>query len=249
MDAVTFDFWNTLIYEERGHLKGRRLAAWARLLEEAGFPAEREALDAVYDRAWDTYVRSWHANEQFVAVAAATQIVEDLGYPMSEGLRQQLIAAFTTAIHDADVHATPHVGDCLERLRSAGVVLGVICDVGFTPSRVLRVFLDKHGLLDFFSAFSFSDEVGHYKPAPQIFEHALAALGNPVPERVAHVGDISRTDVAGAKAMGMIAIRYTGISDDNPAPAAGSPSGSPDAPPADFVVDSHDQVPAVLGLG
>ena len=30
--------------------------------------------------------------------------------------------------------------------------------------------LDKHGLLDVLDHWSFSDEVGHYKPSPLIFE-------------------------------------------------------------------------------
>jgi FMN phosphatase YigB (HAD superfamily) len=31
--GVTFDFWNTLVYEDRGHLRGRRLDRWAGILE------------------------------------------------------------------------------------------------------------------------------------------------------------------------------------------------------------------------
>ena len=44
--AVTFDYWNTLVWEERGPLRGRRQEAWAGLLEDAGFAVERDALDA-----------------------------------------------------------------------------------------------------------------------------------------------------------------------------------------------------------
>ena len=45
VDAVTFDYWNTLVWEEAGHLAGRRTEAWAGLLEEAGFAMERSLLD------------------------------------------------------------------------------------------------------------------------------------------------------------------------------------------------------------
>jgi hypothetical protein len=65
IEAVTFDYWNTLVYELRGHLRGRRLEAWSGLLEEAGFAHERLQLEAVYDAAWDAYVTSWRANQQF----------------------------------------------------------------------------------------------------------------------------------------------------------------------------------------
>lgn len=241
VDAVTFDFWNTLVYEERGYMRGRRLAAWVGILEGAGFPVERQALQAVYDRSWDTYVRSWRANEQFGAVQAATQIVQELGYALTTDVQEALIDAFTSSSQNAQVHATDGIVGCLETLREAGSSLGVICDVGFTPSLILREFLKDLELLGYFDWFSFSDEVGYYKPAPEIFRHALAGLGGPAPSRVAHVGDIRRTDIAGAKAMGMIAIRYTGISDDS---GVAEPD---DSPAADFVVESHDQVPLVLG--
>src|SRR5581483_4930443 len=113
-----------------------------------------------------------------------------------------------------------------------------ICDVGMTPSATLRDHLIRHGLLPLFDHWSFSDEVGAYKPAPAIFEHALDGLGGPAPERVAHVGDIRRTDVAGAKAMGMIAVRYIGVSDDQ----------STTDPEGDHVVAAHADLPAVLGI-
>jgi FMN phosphatase YigB (HAD superfamily) len=34
------------------------------------------------------------------------------------------------------------------------------------------------------------------------------------PRHIAHVGDRRRTDVAGAQALGMTAVRYTGVFDD-----------------------------------
>ena len=46
LEGITFDFWNTLVYEPQGHLRSRRLDAWAGILEEAGFACEREKLDA-----------------------------------------------------------------------------------------------------------------------------------------------------------------------------------------------------------
>lgn len=242
VDAVTFDFWNTLVYEERGYMKGRRLAAWVGILEGAGFPVERDELHAIYDAAWDTYVRSWHANEQFGAAQAAAQIVKEMGYPLTPGLEEVLVEAFTSSSQDAQVHASAGIASCLETLKAAGLGLAVICDVGFTPSVILREFLKELDLYRYFDWFSFSDEVGHYKPAPEIFRHALAGLGGPAAARVAHVGDIRRTDIAGAKSMGMIAIRYTGISDDAAAESAD------ELVVADHVVESHDQVPVVLGV-
>ena len=52
LEAVTFDYWNTLCWEERGHTRALRMDAWAGLLEEAGFACERSLLDAVLPNIW-----------------------------------------------------------------------------------------------------------------------------------------------------------------------------------------------------
>ena len=104
-----------------------------------------------------------------------------------------------------------------------------------TPSTILRAHLDRHGVLELFDHWSFSDEVGWYKPDRRIFEHALEGLGGVAPDRAAHVGDIRRTDVAGALGMGMVAVRYCGISDD-----------TEPGPEGDVVVDDHADLAALL---
>ncbi|HEX2039088.1 MAG TPA: HAD family hydrolase [Acidimicrobiales bacterium] len=239
MEAVTFDFWNTLIYEDRGHLRGKRLEAWTGILEDVGFACERERLEMEFDAAWKRYVESWTANQQYQAAQAAEEIIERLGFDVPPAVRAELVEAFGRAGEDAELHPTEGAAEVLHALKDAGIKLGIICDVGMTPSATLREHLIKHGLLPLFDHWSFSDEVGHYKPSPVIFRHALEGLGDPVPERVAHVGDIRRTDVAGALDMGMIAVRYTGVSDDTSQPE----------PEAHHVIAHHSELPAALGIG
>jgi len=238
IEAVTFDYWNTLVYELRGHLRGRRLEAWSGLLEEAGFAHERVQLEAVYDAAWEAYATSWRANQQFRSAEAAEHCVERLGFEVPADVRVALVDAFGRAGAEAELHLADGVEDCLRTLKQAGLKLGIVCDVGFTASTMLRDHLIRHGVLPLFDHWSFSDEVGSYKPAPAIFEHALEGLGGPMPERVAHVGDLRRTDVAGALAMGMVAVRYTGISDDD----------SQAEPEAHHVISDHAELPAALGV-
>ena len=234
-DAVTFDYWNTLVWEESGHLAGRRKEAWAGLLEEAGFAMERSLLDATFTRAWERYVEHWTANQQYQAVHAAEEILEHLGFEVPAHVRRDLLDAFTGVAHDAELHLTDNVADCLRTLKDAGIRLGIICDVGMTPSTALRNVLDRSGVLELFDHWSFSDEVGHYKPSAVIFEHALAGLGATA-ERTVHVGDIRRTDIAGARSMGMTAVRYTGISDDATQPT----------PEGHHVLADHADLPAVV---
>jgi 5'-nucleotidase len=130
------------------------------------------------------------------------------------------------------------VHQCLDALARGGIRVGVICDIGLTPSTVVRKLLDRDGLARFFDDMSFSDEVGHYKPARAIFEHALSRLGDVPPERAAHVGDRSRTDIGGAASMGMISVRYNGIYEDEELPAT----------EADIVVSDLRALPSLLDV-
>jgi putative hydrolase of the HAD superfamily len=238
VEAVTFDFWNTLMYEEAGHLRGRRLAAWIGLLEDAGMAVERQRLDAAFDSSWDAYVSAWKANRQYQAAEAAEGILEELGLEPPGAVRDELLAAFRAAGNEAELTPAPNIGECLAALSAAGVRLGIVCDVGMTPSSALRSHLERHELLGHFDHWSFSDEVGVYKPDAAIFRHALDGLGGIDAARAAHVGDLRRTDIAGALAVGMTAVRYTGVFDDD----------STDLPEADHVVTDHADLPTTLGL-
>jgi putative hydrolase of the HAD superfamily len=238
LEAVTFDYWNTLIHEPGGTTQQHRLDAWTGILEDAGFACERERLHAVFASSWERFTMAWKQNEQYRAVEAAEHILEELGFDLPGDVREELLQAFTEAGAQIDLLPTDNVDECLRVLKGAGIRLGIICDVGMTPSSMLRAHLDKHGLLDLFDHWSFSDEVGVYKPHRVIFDHALRGLGGVAPGRTAHVGDLRRTDVAGALAMGMTAVRYTGVFDDD---------SQPD-PEAHHVVTDHADLPAALGV-
>lgn len=236
--AVTFDYWNTLMYETAGASRNRRIDAWMGILESVGFTVERERLDAVFEESWQSFVTRWTANEQVHAAQAAEEIVESLGFEVPPAVRRDLVEAFTAAGTQIELHATEGVGECIRALRDAGVRIGIICDVGMTPSVTLRRHLGDRGLMDLFDHWSFSDEVGVYKPDPVIFRHALEGLGGVDPAEAAHVGDLRRTDIAGARGMGMTAVRYTGVFDDDSQPE----------PEGHFVNDDHRRLPALLKI-
>jgi putative hydrolase of the HAD superfamily len=154
-----------------------------------------------------------------------------------EGAARELVAeAFLDAGRGASLELAPEIRPCLEELGGRGLRLGIVCDVGFTGGALLRDFLGREGLIEHFSGWGFSDEVGHYKPAPQIFEAALGALGAE-PAEAMHVGDLRRTDIAGASEIGMRTVRYRGLHDD---------SGVDGGREADFVLDSHRRLPGLV---
>jgi FMN phosphatase YigB (HAD superfamily) len=241
-EAVTFDYWDTLMVARPSDFRVRRAQHWLAAFDEAGIAVTAEQLDASFDRLLAHFNECWHANEQFTALDAAAWTIDDLGLSLDKQLRSSLEGAFTWSGDDLLPELAPGLGDALEAIRSAGVRIGIICDVGMTPSTSLRRYLDAHGVLEHFDHWSFSDEVGVYKPDRRIFEHALAGLGVEDPARAVHVGDLRRTDVAGALAMGMGAIRFAGVNDD-------APTGADEHPEAPYVVLEHAALLGVVNGG
>ena len=234
--GVTFDYWNTLIAVGGGPHREKRIEAWVDTLAAAGVSASREAVAvamehqaAVLDQRWSGGVH--YAPEDVVADTAASLGVDDPDVVEAVRLAQN------SAVRSATFHLAAGVAGVLRRLRAADVRIGIVCDVGVTPSSVLRDHLRRHDVLGYFDAVAFSDDVGVYKPEPQIFRAALEGMGVE-PDDAAHVGDLRRTDVTGANAMGMTSVRYAGLFDD----------AEHDGPDAHHVIDHHDQLPGVLGI-
>jgi putative hydrolase of the HAD superfamily len=239
IEAVTFDHWNTLVYEDAtNNLSHRRIDAWVARLAEEGHVLDSDLLRGAFATTWEAFTVDWHAGVQRSGADAARHALSILDLPITDELSAELIDHFVDAGKHVDFHLTEGIEDCLRSLKEAGLRIGIICDVGFTPSSHLRDHLERRGLLKYFDGWSFSDDVGAYKPDRVIFEHALGTLGKPPAERVAHVGDLRRTDVAGALGMGMTAVRYTGVFDDPPE----------NGPEATYTVDNYSDMPALLGL-
>ncbi|KAJ7536705.1 hypothetical protein O6H91_12G078400 [Diphasiastrum complanatum] len=88
--------------------------------------------------------------------------------------------------------------EALSLLRDAGVKLAVVSNF---DSR-LRPLLEELHVTDLFDAIVVSSEIGYEKPAQQIFQAALDALGASASQTV-HVGDDPIADKIGAKALGI----------------------------------------------
>lgn len=240
IQAVTFDFWNTLVREDTDK-KQERATAWTALLREHDRAVESDALDAAINTGWYTYVRHWTENVPFGAADVIDVMLTELGIDADRSLRDEMLAVIIDPPMETRPPLNTGVIEVLTSLRDADVRIGIVCDVGLTPSPVLRRYLQIQGALEFFDHWSFSDEVGVYKPDAKIFRHALEGLGDIAPQRAAHVGDLRRTDIFGAQSMGMTAVRYTGVQDD---------PVMPDAPviEGDHVIDDHRRLPGVLGI-
>jgi putative hydrolase of the HAD superfamily len=235
--AVTFDYWRTLIWEPPGELERVRLDHLSTVLTSAGHTVGRETLAAAHAYAFAHASAAWRVNRQYRAEHAAADIVRRLGITLREDVQHDLVRAFSDAGRQTPLKTAEGVKEALRGLRSAGIRLGIVCDVGLTPSPVLREHLERCDLLSLFDHWSFSDETGNYKPSVVPFINACRGL-TVAPQETAHVGDQRRTDVVGAQAAGLTAVRYAGVFDDK----------DKTFPSGDLLVRHHDELLPTLGF-
>jgi len=236
MQAVTFDYWNTLMRIPPEAQWDRRVDVYTDVLIAEGHDVTRDDLEAAFDAMRVLHEQAWIDNRQHGAAEAVADVLADLGVTPAPTVVDQLVELTVTHGRSEHVIPTDGIDEALATLAAGGLRIGIICDVGITGSPRLREHLEHHGLLHHFDHWSFSDEVGVYKPHGAIFAHALAGVGVDDPARAAHVGDLRRTDAGGARAAGMTSIRYRGVWEDPDA----------DLPDADHVIDHHHELAALL---
>lgn len=235
LHAVTFDCWNTLIVERNPEMGFElRLRAYHRMLIDAGRDVMPARAELSLVRAWQRHADAWSEGRSTGAPEVARWALEPYG--LDDDVRvQELTRVLCEARTEEGVAALPGARETLERLRARGTRLALICDTGLITGQATRALLEEAGLLPSLEVLIFSDEAGVPKPSPRVFHAALDGLGVR-PEHSAHVGDIRRTDIAGARQVGMGAVRIRAEHDD-----------VSDHPDGDHVVDSHMELQALLG--
>ena len=229
--AVTYDCWGTLL---KDHDWEGAMTRRAGALSDALGLSEAEALDLLRE-AWAKHDEAWRQIETFGPGRMASYCLERHGVD-DDDLLGRLTQEFEEASLAGGVDAVEGALETLEVLERNKIGIGLVCDTGLTPGRVVRELLDKQGLLEHLEVQCFSDEVGVPKPGNEIFAKALAGLGCRPPEAI-HIGDLKRTDIAGAHDIGMHAIRFRGVHDDRS-----------DTTDAQIVIDRHEQLPEIIGL-
>ncbi len=140
---------------------------------------------------WDQYQQG---------AITATQLQHQRFQAWAQRLSQspaQLNSDFLAAM--AEICQPLHgVTNLLNALRGR-VKLGIITN-GFTELQQVR--LERTGFLEHFDLLVISEQVGVAKPHPDIFEHALAAMGSPARDRVLMVGDNPDSDIVGGHLAG-----------------------------------------------
>lgn len=229
ISAITFDFWDTLAVDDSDEPKRAALGLPAKVQAREQLFAEKvtarhphilwgQAVEA-YRAANQRFDHDWHVEQHTPGVPVRIYYAyERLGLRPAPGQYGSLVQEAHELVRDIETMEVrippdfaPGIHNTLHLL-AADYKLGIISDAIHTNGRGLRQLLRQQGLLQYFSHFVFSDEVGMAKPSSEVFRQAAVGLGFP-PSLIVHVGDRESNDVAGPLAIGMRAILYTGIRD------------------------------------
>ncbi|MFQ5835545.1 MAG: HAD family hydrolase [bacterium] len=201
--AITFDLWNTLICEK--DYTSLRIEHLLELLDKQKAFSNEKVIRQVYTSIQDLWRPDSGRQYRFVSVKERVDmILKKLGIEIKQGLKLAIVRDFEGVILEDPPTLLDGVKFTLESLYQK-YPLGLVSDSGFTPGRILRKILESLRVLKFFNCTVFSDEVGYSKPNPLIFSQALKLLKVP-PKEAIHVGDLLKTDIAGAKLVGMVSI-------------------------------------------
>jgi FMN phosphatase YigB (HAD superfamily) len=213
IEAITFDFWNTLYRPVNA--RPVRMQRLIETLAKNGIAIEPDRLEAADQVARTEWNRAWLEDYRTLGAADWLNV-------MFSALNAQLPSSeFEALAHyfdrglladDARPKLVDGVAAALDRL-SKRYRLGVISDSGISSGRTLRDVLKRDGVLGYFKCLTYSDEIGVSKPHARAFTTTLNCLGVD-PSRVVHVGDLVRTDIAGAKSIGLHTVRFAEVYDD-----------------------------------
>jgi putative hydrolase of the HAD superfamily len=209
--AITFDYWQTLISDarERETMTARKKMMHEYLIINGFNPPEN--LDAGFAAAKPWFHAIYHGEQRTPTVEERLEFVlNHYDIKLVATQLESLAHEFGELGLMLGPVPTPNIAETLALL-SKSYPLGIVSDTGYTPGSVLRKHLENRDLLQYFSAFSFSNESGRAKPHEHAFMTALNQL-DVEPANAIHCGDLLAHDVLGAKKLGMTAVLYTGCS-------------------------------------
>jgi putative hydrolase of the HAD superfamily len=206
LKAITLDLWGTLFDDNHAPsdtiiYSERRQNVLREELLRAGHAVDGEQMKAAYKRAWVYFDELWVQQKSFGAADGVREMLRFLKADLPpEGLSRAV--KFFEEVFVGDM--PPQLDNSMAAVKKLASVyrLALISDTAWTPGRVLRGALQGYGALDSFRTMVFSGEAGVTKPHPRMFQLALEGLGVK-PGECMHVGDLHRTDIAGAKDAGM----------------------------------------------
>ena len=213
--AVTFDLWETLLFEENGSdlqrtaIRCRRLT---QVLARSGLNVSAKDVEVAFKETISSLIKIWDKNKDiphldmiriFLRYASKGKL------SLKDEWLDELSKAYVSPLFEVSPYLNPDAADSLEWLRNQKKHIGIICNTGLTPGTELRRFLSQAGAAKYFQVMTFSNEVGIRKPDRRIFSLTAQALKTTA-QRIVHIGDNVKSDVWGAKNAGFRAIHLSG---------------------------------------
>jgi len=209
--AITIDLWETIIEPGEGYLERVtevRARDTALCLRRLGFDVLAADVKAALSELYRALRGVWRSHKDLSSRDKMRALAGILDVPATPAVMQ----ALSYGVEEATLRAPPRLAsearEVLAELKGMGVQLALVSNTGLTPGRVMSRLLESYGVLEYFEAVVYSDEVGERKPSASVFMLALTRLGAR-PREAAHVGDDPYSDVYGAKEAGMLAIHLS----------------------------------------
>ncbi len=195
IDAVTFDYFKTLVHPARGteeDIVFPILRALRRQIpiDESKFLQKYIQRDMEYRKELNETCRECLLDDIVLSS------LSDLGFD-DEAVRNQVYTAVNSGLATKKVLLYPEALETLEVIRERGSLLGLMSNTHWRWNEGRRRLMDAH-----FDIVTLSYEHGFAKPHPSIFYTTLDQLGV-LAGRCLHIGDDPIADVQGARGTGM----------------------------------------------
>jgi putative hydrolase of the HAD superfamily len=213
--AVTFDLWETLLFEKDGASAQRTIARCKNLanaFNKFGLGVSTEQVSSAMNETVNSLLEVWDANRDITHVAQLNLIIKNIAGESVKPKKKwidELSKAYISPIFEVPPYLNPDAEKVLQWLSNRNSRIGLICNTGLTPGTELRRFLSKEGIADYFDVLIFSDETKIRKPDPEIFR-LMAQKLRARPSEIVHIGDNLKSDILGAKNAGFKAVHLAG---------------------------------------
>jgi putative hydrolase of the HAD superfamily len=212
---VTFDLWQTLIFDDPELDRKRaqmRCEGLREVLSSRGLSLSLDALLEAHEESAPRFQAIWRRNQHISTIDQIRLIVQiasgnGIDLPRDSSVIKMLERAYIEPLFTCPPTLNEDALVTLEGMRDRVRKVGLISNTGRAPGVALRELLQKLGILRFFDATVFSDEARCRKPDKRIFDLAASELGAELRNTI-HVGDNPEADVWGAKQAGMRTVLF-----------------------------------------
>jgi len=176
--AVTFDLWETLLFESDGASKRRadaRCRNLAQALNSLGVQVSLEEMSAAVSETVSSLISIWGTNRDVAYIDQIRLIIKKAtrhSLELKQEWTNELIPAYTSNVLEVPPYLNPEARKALKGLKKRNKLIGLICNTGLTPGIGLRKFLANESVSRYFDLMIFSEEIGIRKPDPRIFHLA-----------------------------------------------------------------------------